>query len=112
MNFVGGCEYLSFFQVAIQCLYLSFLSLMILICLFFIGKECKQKVSEIVEQLEEEAKREEEAKEARKRPAPPPPPPPPVKAPPTEDPKEEPPKPLHRDREDSEKEYNHLRWRT
>ncbi|XP_064082523.1 histone-lysine N-methyltransferase SETD1-like isoform X2 [Macrobrachium nipponense] len=43
------------------------------------GKECKKRVAEVGEMLEEEAKREEEAKEARKRPPPPakPPPPPP-----------------------------------
>lgn len=71
-----------------------------------LGKECKQKVEELVEQLEEEAKREEEVKEARKRPVPPPPLPstPGGKPPPPEDHKEELPKQLPVEREEIEKD--------
>lgn len=43
-----------------------------------IGEECKKRVAEVVQSLEEEAKREEEAKEAKKRPPPPAKPPPPT----------------------------------
>ena len=52
---------------------LTFLFRIELINFFFKGKQCKEKVTNIVCQLEEDAKREEEAKEARKRPVAPPP---------------------------------------
>ncbi|XP_068207015.1 histone-lysine N-methyltransferase SETD1 [Palaemon carinicauda] len=63
------------------------------------GKECKKRVAEVGEMLEEEAKREEEAKEARKRPPPPAKPPPPP--PPEEDNQAQPPR--ERDRRTTEK---------
>ena len=72
------------------------------------GQECKKRVAEVGEQLEEEAKREEEAKEAKKRPPPPakPPPPPP---PPSSD--EESQSSRERERRNVEKtEFERTRW--
>ena len=68
-------------------------------CFVDIGKECKKRVTEVGDMLEEEAKREEEAKEARKRPPPPAKPPPPP--PPEEETQSQPSR--ERDRRNSEK---------